>query len=140
MRFDLCVNAMYKDAMTKGVITVNNGRTNRPILGIVDAVQAYIKAVETDMGGSRVFNVCSYNYDMEAVGRIVSQLTGARLIINHEPELRDYRIDCQAARLLLGFEQTQTVSDIVAELQEKCAGIDFEDDRYYNIRMLKKAK
>lgn len=142
MRFDLAINAMYKDAVTKGRVVVNNGRVHRPILSMADAVEAYVRSVETDVYTSAVFNVCSFNSDMEAVGRSVSQRVGSELFVHYEPEMRDYRISGAAARICLGFEPKQSINDILYELEFNCPPSigDFDADCHYNIRMFRKQK
>ena len=48
MRLDLVINTMFKCAIKDKMITVNNPSIWRPILGIQDAVSAYIRAIEAN--------------------------------------------------------------------------------------------
>jgi nucleoside-diphosphate-sugar epimerase len=52
MRFDLVVNTMTMTAFTEGKINVFGGNQWRPLLGLEDASDAYIKALESEPGGS----------------------------------------------------------------------------------------
>ena len=139
MRFDLCVNAMYKDASTKGYVRVNSSQTWRPILTMSDAISAYVASVYAPSGVSGVYNIASFNSKMSVVGHIVAQETKAMLVLENKPELRDYAMDCTKASSFLGFKGIGTLTDIVKELKENCGpGLDFNRDEYYNIRMLGK--
>jgi nucleoside-diphosphate-sugar epimerase len=62
MRLDLIVNTMFKTALQKGEIIVNNPSIWRPILSIEDAVSGYIRAVESADGITGIFNLSSVNY------------------------------------------------------------------------------
>jgi nucleoside-diphosphate-sugar epimerase len=132
MRFDLCINAMYKDAKTKGVVTVNAGQVHRPILSMRNAVIAYTFAVETSIFSS-IHNIFSHNYRMDQAGWMVATQTGAKLIINQGAEKRDYQ--------LAGTGWGDAVTDIVNELEQHCGTWtpeQFEDDRWYNIRLFRR--
>src|SRR6185312_5220619 len=61
MRMDLIVNTMFKFAMTKGQITVNNASIWRPILDIRDAATAYLRAIQADYSINGVYNIASGN-------------------------------------------------------------------------------
>jgi nucleoside-diphosphate-sugar epimerase len=140
MRFDLVVNAMFKTALTDGVITVNNPAIWRPILAVQDAVSAYIRAVECGLGVSGVFNIASGNYTLGEIADEVLRSLERRLKIEpklamrRDPGLRNYKVNCDRARDVLGFKPRHDVGAIVEEL---CAHRDrfgdFSDERYSNI-------
>jgi nucleoside-diphosphate-sugar epimerase len=141
MRFDLAVNAMYKDAKTKGVVTVNAGQVHRPILAMSDCVEAYTRAVETDRKPCQAFNICSDNYSMSRVGDLVAYQTCTKLLLNFGDEKRDYQISADSAERVLDWKPTQGVIQIVEELEQHCSywpPEQFEDDRWHNIRMMRK--
>ena len=68
MRLDLIVNTMFKFAMSKGEVTVNNASIWRPILDIRDAAMAYLRAIQAHSSISGVFNIASDNYTVGQVG------------------------------------------------------------------------
>jgi nucleoside-diphosphate-sugar epimerase len=57
MRLDLIVNTMFKTALEKNEIIINNPSIWRPILSIEDATNAYIRAIEPAPKISVVFNI-----------------------------------------------------------------------------------
>jgi nucleoside-diphosphate-sugar epimerase len=145
MRFDLIVNTMFKSAITEGVITVNNPAIWRPILAMQDAVSAYIRAVEAPYEISGVFNIASGNYTVGEVADYVQEglrdylSIDAKINIKHIKDFRNYKVSFEKAKNILSFKPRFHVEDIVKELAEKKGTFgNFEDDRYYNIRIFKK--
>ncbi len=144
MRFDLVVNTMFKNAMLHNEITVNNPSIWRPIFHIQDACTAYIRAIQAPDNISGVFNVASDNYTLGQIGDVVgtemSRLTNKeiKVHINDIKDFRNYKVSIQHAKLTLGFTPVYTVKDIVNELYQKLHSTqDFEDEKYYNIKVFK---
>jgi nucleoside-diphosphate-sugar epimerase len=142
MRFDLIVNTMIKSALTTGTITVNNPSIWRPLLDIRDDVAAFTRAVQASYKLSGVFNVASGNFTVGHVADLVKEElereTGqrVRLDIRNVQDFRNYKVSCDRARVELGFEPQYSVRDMVAEVMAHRAEYgDFEQDRYYNIRV-----
>lgn len=144
MRFDLIVNTMYKACVQDGKIVVNNASLWRPILDMRDAVSAYLRAIQADYSVSGVFNVASDNYTVGQVGDMVKdqmEVLLARSIdieIKHIEDYRNYKVEIAKARTVLGFEPTRNVTDIIEDLHDhrELYG-EFDDDRYYNIRVFR---
>ncbi|HUP02842.1 MAG TPA: SDR family oxidoreductase [Bryobacteraceae bacterium] len=122
MRFDLIINAMFRSAMKDRVITVNNPSIWRPILGIDDAVTAYIRAVEADQALSGIFNVASGNYTVGEVGDLVRDTiekrlgTRVNLNIKRVQDFRNYKVSTEKARNVLSFHPSADVRSIVGNL------------------------
>lgn len=142
MRFDLVINAMYKNALTKGVVTVDNPKIWRPILAITDAVEAYEKALLADHDIHGIFNVSSGNF---TVGEIGEHLVGylkktydysVKLEIDNKPSFRNYRVSTKKAEEVLGINFTGSLTTIVDDLHEHLGEdlADADDDRYYNVK------
>jgi nucleoside-diphosphate-sugar epimerase len=145
MRFDLVVNTMFKNAFLHNEITVNNPSIWRPIFHIQDACTAYIRAIQAPDNISGIFNVASDNYTLGQIGDIVSvemsKLTNKdiKVHINDVKDFRNYKVSIQHAKLTLGFTPIFTVKDIVNDLYKKCSSFsNFEDEKYYNIKVFKK--
>jgi nucleoside-diphosphate-sugar epimerase len=145
MRFDLVVNTMFKNAFLHNEIKVNNPSIWRPIFHIQDACTAYIRAIQAPENISGIFNVASDNYTLGQIGDIVSvemsRLTNKdiKVHINDVKDFRNYKVSIQHAKLSLGFTPIFTVKDIINELYQKSASFtNFEDDKYYNIKVFKK--
>ena len=142
MRFDLVVNTMFKNAITKGEITVNNPSIWRPIYHIQDACSAFIRAIQAPENISGIFNVASDNYTLGQIGDIVSVEMSKNLNkeikmhINDMQDFRNYKVSTKHAKNTLGFTPVYGIKDIINQLFEKAATFtNFEDDNYYNIRV-----
>ena len=145
MRLDLVVNAMFKNAIQNKKITVNNPAIWRPILAIDDCIKAYVRAIESDLTISGVFNIASDNYTIGEIGDIVAsevtKFTGedVELEIKNIQDARNYKVKWDKAKTVLGFNPTGSVSSIVDQLYKNLDNfIDFDNDEYYNIRTFMK--
>jgi nucleoside-diphosphate-sugar epimerase len=145
MRFDLIVNTMVKTALTTGTITVNNPSIWRPLLDIRDGAAAFTRAVQASLKLSGVFNVASGNFTVGQVADLVKEElereTGqrVRLDIRNVQDFRNYKVTCDRAKVELGFQPQYAVRDMVADVMAHRAEYgDFEQDRYYNIRVFKR--
>jgi nucleoside-diphosphate-sugar epimerase len=144
MRFDLIVNTMYMTAMAQTKLTINNPAIWRPILGIDDAVSAYLRAVQADPAISGVFNIASNNFTVGQVGdsvwRYLTETHGLdiKMEIKNIQDYRNYKVSNQKARDVLGVGFNSTVESILADLDSHFgADFDYDDDLYYNIRVFK---
>ena len=142
MRFDLVVNTMFKNAITLGEITVNNPSIWRPIYHIQDACSAFIRAIQAPENISGIFNVASDNYTLGQIGDIVSAEMSKNLKkeikmhINDMQDFRNYKVSTTHAKNTLGFTPIYGIKDIINQLFEKAGSfINFDDDKYYNIRV-----
>ncbi len=142
MRFDLVVNTMFKNAITIGEITVNNPSIWRPIYHIQDACSAFIRAIQAPENISGIFNVASDNYTLGQIGDIVSAEMSRNLKkeikmhINDMQDFRNYKVSTTHAKNTLGFTPVYGIKDIINQLFEKMGSFNnFDDDKYYNIRV-----
>jgi nucleoside-diphosphate-sugar epimerase len=78
MRWDLMLNGMVRDALTKGVVTVVNPDTKRPILFMADLCAAVEKILRGDVPAG-VHNLCSFNTTVGAAADAVATRTGAKV-------------------------------------------------------------
>jgi len=145
MRLDLVVNTMFKTALEKGFINVNNPAIWRPILSIKDAATAYIRAIEANETISGVFNVASGNYTVGEIGDLVKSGIGkhlnkdVKLNIKHIQDYRNYKVSIDKARKVLSFHPKYDVEDIIKDLVENLDKFkDFDNPNYYNIQVFKK--
>ena len=144
MRLDLVINTMFKFAISEGKITVNNPKIWRPILAIQDAIQAYKKSIESDLSVSGIFNVCSGNFTIGEVGKIVAErlkkLTSKNIDVNYKQisDFRNYRVSIKSAQEALKFSPKFTIEMIVDELYKNLSKFeDFNNPNYYNIETFK---
>lgn len=145
MRLDLVVNTMYKTAITRGEIIVNNPSIWRPILSIDDAVSAYLRALESDYKISGIFNVASGNYTVGEVADYVKYQLNKRLginvsiIIKNIKDYRNYKVSIEKAMNVLAFKPKHDIEDIIDSLIEnEHLFNDFDNPKYYNIEMFKR--
>jgi nucleoside-diphosphate-sugar epimerase len=142
MRFDLVVNSFVKDAITKGVMTVNGGEQWRPLLHVRDAAHAYLKLLESpkELIDSEIFNIGSDDQNVKIcdLANIVAEeilATKIHTIPEKGPDLRDYRVCHKKVNKILGY-QTEFpilfgINEIISAFQEKKFSQDF-DIKYYN--------
>lgn len=145
MRMDLIVNTMFKFAITQRKITINNPSIWRPILDIRDTITAYMRAIQADYSISGVYNIASDNYTVGQVGDMVKneveKLSGHKVNveIRNIEDYRNYKVSINKAKTFLGYHPQHTVIDIINDLyaHRNCYG-DYEDDKFYNIRVFQK--
>ncbi len=147
MRLDLVVNTMFKSALEKKEITVNNPAIWRPILSIQDAANAYIRCVEANMSISGVFNVASGNYTVGEIGDLVKNTMEknmdieVRLNIKNIQDFRNYKVSYERAMNILSYKPDHDVRAIVESLVENVKKFDdFDNPNFYNIRIFKELK
>lgn len=145
MRLDLAVNTMFKTALLKNEVVVNNPSIRRPILGTKDMINAYTCAVECETGISGIFNVASANYTIGEIGTIVHRELEKHfgnkitLTIKNIQDFRNYVVSTEKAKRTLGFSPVQKVEDIVQDLLKHFNFFsDLENPAYMNIEVFKK--
>jgi nucleoside-diphosphate-sugar epimerase len=121
MRFDLVVNTMSMKSFVDRRIQVFGGRQWRPLLGVEDAAEVYIRCLEADLHvvGNQIFNVGSdeQNYQIDQVAEMIGTSLGGIPISrdNSNLDARDYRVSFSKQNRALGFAPRQTI-DAAARL------------------------
>lgn len=142
MRFDLLINTMFRSAMRDGMIRVSNPAIWRPFLGIDDASMAYTRAVEANESISGIFNIASGNHTVGEIADLVKlgleEELGRRtvLMIEHNKDVRNYKVCTERAKNTLSFHPHQDVRHIVRNLvghMHQCD--DWDNPEYSNIRV-----
>jgi nucleoside-diphosphate-sugar epimerase len=144
MRLDLIVNTMFKTALEKNEIIINNPSIWRPILSIEDATNAYIRAIEAAPKISGVFNITSGNYTVGEVADLVKASVeknfGKRIVldIKHIKDFRNYKVNVAKAMNILSFKPKHDVDTILDNLTANYEKFkDFQNPNYYNIQIFK---
>lgn len=154
MRFDLMLNTMYRNAMRDGVIKLHGGGwVYRPLLGISDAVSAYLAALDAPAVriSGQVFNVTSSNATVreyaEAMRGVLAGFgVGVKLADVPPPEIvRSYRISSRKFREQMGWRAQDSAESITRELHLAYRGTHskgiklpaFDDPNTENIRVIK---
>ncbi len=145
MRYDLIINTMLKCALRDGTITVNNPSIWRPILGMQDAVTAYIRAIEANPGLSGIFNIASGNYTVGEVGDLVKSAVEEhqgghiKLEIKNIQDFRNYKVSTEKAKTILSFHPSEDVKSIVRNLLDNIGNFkDWDNPLYSNIVTFKR--
>ena len=144
MRLDLIVNTMFKTALSKGEIIVNNPSIWRPILSIEDAVSGYIRAIESADGISGIFNLSSGNYTVGEVADFVKDAVEkdlgrkVKLNIKNIKDFRNYKVSNEKAVNILSFKPKHDVPAILNNLIQNLDKFsDLDNPEYYNIQVFK---
>jgi nucleoside-diphosphate-sugar epimerase len=141
MRFDLVVNTMSMKSYVDGKIQVFGGRQWRPLLGVEDAAEVYIRCLEASLRdvGNQVFNIGSdaQNYQIDEVAGIVGASLGGISIArdNSNLDARDYRVSFAKLTQTLGFRPQQTVEGAARSIFEKLQSGEIKNPAqriYYN--------
>ncbi|MET0539818.1 MAG: SDR family oxidoreductase [Xanthobacteraceae bacterium] len=153
-RLDLSVNILTNHAVNAGKITVFGGSQLRPnlhILDYCDAVELLLSA-PVDKIQNETFNVGFQNLSLmeiaELVRRVVSEeianRKGVEIVTTPTDDIRSYHINSEKIRRVLGYNPRRTIEDAVRELTRAFVANkipnSMEDDRYYNVRLLKRLK
>jgi nucleoside-diphosphate-sugar epimerase len=125
MRFDLVVNTMSMKSFVDGKIQVFGGAQWRPLLGVEDAAEVYVRCLEAKLQdvGNQVFNVGSdnQNYQIDEVAENISAALGGIPIYRDQSNLdaRDYRVSFSKITQTLGFAPQQTINKAAQEIVQK---------------------
>jgi nucleoside-diphosphate-sugar epimerase len=153
-RLDLSVNILTNHAINAGKITVFGGSQLRPNLHIqdyCDAVQLFLTA-PVDKIQNETFNVGFQNLSIMEIAELVRRVVAEELpdrktvdiVTTPTDDIRSYHINSDKIRRALGYAPRHTIEDAVRELTRAfLAGKipnSMQDDRYYNVRLLKKLR
>jgi nucleoside-diphosphate-sugar epimerase len=153
-RLDLSVNILTNHAVNAGKITVFGGSQLRPNLHIqdyCDAVQMFLTA-PADKIQNETFNVGFQNLSLMQIAELVRRVVGEEMpgrkqvdiVTTPTDDIRSYHINSDKVRRVLGYAPSHTIEDAVRELCRAFVANklpnSMEDDRYYNVRLLKRLK
>jgi len=153
-RLDLSVNILTNHAINAGKITVFGGSQLRPNLHIqdyCDAVQLFL-TVPSDKVQNEIFNVGFQNLSLMEIAELVRRVVGQELpdrkavdiVTTPTDDVRSYHINSDKIKRVLGYAPRHTIEDAVRELCKaflaNAIPNSMEDDRYYNVRLLKRLK
>ena len=116
---------MSMKSFTEGEIQVFGGKQWRPLLGVEDAADVYIRCIEADLRevGNQVFNVGSdaQNYQIDAVAGIIGSALGGIPISrdNSNLDARDYRVSFNKLTKILQFVPNQRIDNAAREIFDK---------------------
>lgn len=144
MRYDLVVNTMVKDALSKkSIMVISRGIQWRPIVDIDDLCRAYLLALEApeDLISGQIFNVLYDNFQVKDIAEQVQKALDGNAKIHVDKILnslkdRSYRASKTKAEKILKFEAKRSPISSVKQmvgLIRKYKFEDFDNPKYYNI-------
>jgi len=143
-RFDLVVNALTINALTKGLINVDGGEQYRPNLHIRDMVRAYTTLLDADhaLVHRQVFNVAGENLKVSEIAKLVQSTLKNTISINVVPVVddRSYRVSGEKIQNALGYSPNFTVYDAIVDIENAFVNGEFGDildDKFYNLKTMR---
>ncbi len=141
MRFDLAVNLMTLHAVRDGrIIVMGGGRQWRPFVHVRDVVRAALLALDApaEQVAGEIFNIAHANVQIRALAYLVRENLPFMVEITmapDDPDRRNYRVDNEKARRVLGFRTERDPAHGVREIYEalKRGEID-EEPQTYTVR------
>jgi len=155
MRYDLMLNTLYRSIMREASIKLHGGGwVYRPLLGIHDAVSAYLAVLDApaEKISGQVFNVTSSNATVreyaEAMRRCLHDEFGIYAFLDDAPApaiVRSYRISSRKFREQFGWQARDTAASLARELHLAFLGQHpdgillpaFDDPLTENIRVIR---
>jgi dTDP-4-amino-4,6-dideoxygalactose transaminase/nucleoside-diphosphate-sugar epimerase len=146
MRFDLAINLMVMNAVTRRAIFVLGGGSQwRPFLHVADAAQAFMTAMEApaEVVDHETFNVGSDNHNFQigdlawTVRDALPQLDVSITTVPDDADKRSYRVSFTKIAERLGYRpQSDLVESIVEIARAIQAGRlgDCSDTRFYTVK------
>lgn len=145
MRLDLAINTMFKNAMSKNEITVTNPKIWRPILALPDLCKGYEAAIAHQASG--IFNIASFNTTVGELAENVAEFVRTQFhkpvnVVNRDvQDYRNYKVSWQKATDELGFNPTQSLTDVLTGLKTNFDTFsNFDNPAFYNIDVFKAMK
>ena len=151
-RFDLSVNILTNHAVNANKITVFGGSQQRPNLHVqdyCDAVKLFLTA-PADKVQNEIFNVGTQNLTIMQIAELVRDVVAqefpekgkVEIVTTPSDDLRSYHINSDKIKRVLGFVPKHTIEDAVRDLckafRDGRLPNSMEDDRYFNVRRLKR--
>ena len=153
-RLDLSVNILTNHAVNSDKITVFGGEQQRPNLHIQDMCDLYKLLLELpdETIAGETFNAGYQNQSIMEIAKIVKTVVQEEfpekgeipIVTIPSNDTRSYRITSDKIATKLGFEPKRTIEDAVRDLckafREGKLPNSMTDERYFNVKMLKKKR
>jgi len=154
LRLDLSVNILTNHAVTNNRITVFGGAQLRPNLHIQDYVDLckLLLTAPDEKIANEIFNCGYQNMSIMDLAHMVKRVVGEEfpdkppidIITTPSDDNRSYHINSDKIKRVLGFSPTHSIEEAVRDLCHAFRDGKIPDsmanDRYYNVRTLKKLK
>ncbi len=143
MRFDLAINVMTKNAyVARRIMVDGGGRQWRPFVHVKDVARAFIAAMNApgEKVTGEVFNVGSDSSNVQILNlafRVRDAIPGTEIVhAPTDPDLRDYNVNFEKIRRVLGYETTVTIDDGIREVLAalRDGQLDPDERRWYTLK------
>jgi len=126
IRNDIMINAMYNSFHKNGYLNIANPMVKRPILDIKDLCRAIETIINNGVKEKRgIYNLASFNSNVETIGRKVAELTGAKLNFvdtidsdSSAPKVYDFAISCEKFAKTFDFKFEGSIESITNDVKE----------------------
>ncbi len=137
MRFDVSVNMLTMQALTRGEITVLGGDQTRPNIHIDDITDLYIFLLDRpDVTG--VYNAGFENLSIRRIAEMACEKARAKITVLPSNDPRSYRVNSDKL-LATGFRPRKTVENAIDEICEAYrAGKIKDEERFHTLQWMQK--
>ena len=144
MRFDLVVNALTRDAVMKGEISVFGGKQHRPLIHVQDTADFIRYAISENVFTPGVYNLVSENKSIREIASDINSVAGITINMVDTPfeDKRDYMVSTEKLETdyfeLTAQALTKASARSMAELLTSGRIKDPYDARYANLSALER--
>lgn len=137
MRFDVSVNMLTIQALSKGLITVFGGAQTRPNIHIDDISDVYIHLIDhPELNG--VYNAGFENISILDIAKLVTKYVPAQIEVTESSDPRSYRVNSDKL-LSTGFKPKKSIEDAIQEIAIKYNSGELKDEeRFSNLKWMQK--
>jgi nucleoside-diphosphate-sugar epimerase len=137
MRFDVSVNMLTMQALTRGEITVLGGDQTRPNIHIDDITDLYLFLLSRpDVVG--VYNAGFENLSIRRIAEMACEKASAKITVLPSNDPRSYRVNSDKL-LATGFRPRKTVENAIDEIcQAYRAGHLKDEERFHTLPWMQK--
>ena len=143
-RLDVIVNILTNHAYFNKKIIIHGGEQLRPNIHIDDMSESYIHVINNSkISDNEIFNVGDENHSVSKLAEMVKEACPyAELIKEKVIDQRSYKISSKKIYNKIGFKTRKTIKDAIDDLvkafSEKKLFNTFENEEFYNIKIIKK--
>ncbi|MBW3001685.1 SDR family oxidoreductase [Candidatus Woesearchaeota archaeon] len=141
-RLDLVTNAFAYNAWKNGKLTIHgDGQQYRSLIHVKDIAKAFVDILEAPrlMRSSEIFHVGeeTNNKTVKEIAETAKALlpnTEIEFITSKKTDRRDYRINCQKIKNVIGWKAEWSMENGMKDILEnlKTLNLDWESDKYRN--------
>jgi nucleoside-diphosphate-sugar epimerase len=136
MRFDVAVNMLTMQALSKGKITVFGGDQIRPNIHIDDITDVYLHLLKHPEH-TGIYNAGFENISILDIAKLVTKYVPVEIAVTSSNDPRCYRINSDKL-LSTGYKPKKKVENAIQEIIVKFqTGICKDEDRFYNLKWMK---